>query len=79
MPKFAVQIDEIQSDIYIIEAENYQKAEEKIKTAYRNGTIIIDTEGYFDVDFKPLDNFGKKAIDPNDRRLEYYKEYNEEK
>ena len=52
MKKFAVKYQEILSRTFIVEAESYEQAEEKLKTEITDkGTIVLDYDDYTDKTF----------------------------
>ena len=77
MKKFAVKYQEILSRTFIVEAESYEQAEEKLKTEITDkGTIVLDYDDYTDNDYLPIEQFGKEPI-PENANIEYFDELND--
>lgn len=72
MAKYAVSYVEIYRTTYIIEAESYEDAEEKLRQKVENCEIEIDLADDFDHwETEPSDTFGTKEI-PKNRDVSFY-------
>ena len=78
MKKFAVKYQKILSRTFIVEAESYEEAEEKVREKAENceieDTNVIENFDHWDVE--PSDTFGTKAI-PVDRDVSFFEHLEE--
>ena len=78
MSKFAVSYMEVYKSTFIIEADTYEEAEEKLRKKAEDCTLNIDLADDFEHwDVTPSDTFGTKAI-PEDRDVSYFRHLKEE-
>lgn len=72
MSKFAVSYMEVYKSTYIIEADTYEEAEEKLREKAEDCTLNIDLEYNFEHwDVTPSNTFGTKEI-PESRDVSYF-------
>ena len=72
MAKFAVSYIEIYRNTYIVEADTYEEAEEKLMEKAANCDFEMDFSDSFDHwDVEPSETFGKKEI--SDEYIDFFK------
>lgn len=76
--KYAVKIEETLSRSYIVEADSWEEARDKVEEVYDNEGIILTAEDFDDKDFTTTETFGADAINENDERLEYFSKLEDE-
>lgn len=64
MAKFAVSYMEVYRNTYIVEAENYEEAEEKLREAAEE-CELAEAEDFDHWDIEPSETFGCKSISEN--------------
>ncbi len=75
MSKFAVKVTETLSRTYVLDADNYEEAEDIIKTARQNGEIILESDDIEETTTEPSETFGTNPISETDERLTYFTKY----
>ncbi len=75
MSKFAVKVTETLSRTYVLDANNYEEAEDIIKTARQNGEIILESDDIEETTTEPSKTFGINPISEIDERLTYFTKY----
>lgn len=58
MPKFGINIKEFLKKTVIVEAENIEKAVQKVNDAYEQEKIILDAGDYDEAEIEPSPYFG---------------------
>ena len=76
--KYGVRITETLARTVIVEADSFEKAEDKVRDAYKEGRVILDADDFSDVEFGESPMFGKDPIGENDDRLAMVTELDEE-
>ena len=62
MAKFAVSYVETYRTTYIVEADNYDEAEEKVRQAAENYDLDCDIENFDHWDIEPSERFGTREV-----------------
>lgn len=72
MAKYAVSYVEVYRNTYIVEADSYEEAEEKLRERAENCDIAIDLADNFDHwEIEPGESFGTREI-ADDRDVSFY-------
>lgn len=77
MPKYAVSYVEIYRTTYIVEAESYKEAEEKVTEAAENYELDCGIENFDHWDVEPSERFGNREVP--ELEAKYYTELPEPK
>ena len=72
MGLYAVKVIEVSSKIVITEAENFERAKDKVESAWQNAEIIFDADDFSCVNFETSDYFEEREINPIYKDLDKY-------
>lgn len=72
MGLYAVKVIEVSSKTVITEAENFEKAKDKVESAWQNVEIIFDADDFSYVNFETSDYFEEREINPDYKDLDKY-------
>lgn len=72
MPKFAVSYVETYRTTYIVEANSYEEAEEKVTEAAENYKLDCEIENFDHWDVEPSERFGNREVPESEAK--YYTE-----
>lgn len=77
MAKYAVSYIEVYRQNYIVEAENYEKAEEKVREAAEHYELDFDIESFDYWEVESDIGFGTKEVPETEELAGYYKDFPE--
>lgn len=72
MGLYAVRVIEVSGKTVITEAENFEKAKDKVESAWQNAEIIFDADDFSYVNFEASEYFEEREINPNYKDLDIY-------